>query len=68
MLYSTVPVFAFAGASVVLRGISFADPALMNEVRVGVLSVSIVSGILGCTTLMLSTAPQMTKAKPAQAE
>jgi NhaA family Na+:H+ antiporter len=54
--------------SLFIGSLSFADPALMNEVRMGVLSGSIVSGILGHTALMLSTAPQADKAKAALAE
>jgi NhaA family Na+:H+ antiporter len=53
--------------SLFIGSLSYADPSLMNEVRLGVLSGSIVSGILGYAALMLSTAPAP-KPQPAVAE
>lgn len=41
--------------SLFIGGLSFADPDLMNQVRLGVLSGSIIAGILGYTLLMLQT-------------
>ena len=41
--------------SLFIGGLSFADPALMNQVRIGVLSGSLVSALLGFTVLMLAT-------------
>lgn len=41
--------------SLFIGGLSFADAALMNQVRLGVLSGSIISGILGYTALMLAS-------------
>jgi NhaA family Na+:H+ antiporter len=59
--------------SLFIGSLSFADPAQMNAVRMGVLSGSIVSAIIGYTVLIMSTtkvaakAPA-NKAKPAPAE
>lgn len=44
--------------SLFIGGLSFADPELMNQVRAGVLSGSIVSGIVGYTALMLASSGQ----------
>ena len=41
--------------SLFIGGLSFADPALMNEVRLGVLSGSIVSAILGYGALKVAS-------------
>ncbi|MFW2587646.1 Na+/H+ antiporter NhaA [Sagittula sp. SSi028] len=43
--------------SLFIGSLSFDDPILMNQVRLGVLGGSIVSGILGYLALRLSTAP-----------
>jgi NhaA family Na+:H+ antiporter len=41
--------------SLFIGGLSFADPELMNQVRVGVLSGSIVSGVMGYAALMIAS-------------
>lgn len=41
--------------SLFIGGLSFEDPAMMNQVRMGVLSGSIISGILGYVALMLAS-------------
>ena len=41
--------------SLFIGSLSFADPELMNEVRLGVLSGSIISGVLGFAALRFST-------------
>ncbi|MDB4197750.1 Na+/H+ antiporter NhaA [Ascidiaceihabitans sp.] len=41
--------------SLFIGGLSFADAEMMNQVRLGVLSGSIVSGILGYTALMMAS-------------
>ena len=41
--------------SLFIGGLSFADDEMMNQVRLGVLSGSIVSGVLGYTALMLAS-------------
>ena len=41
--------------SLFIGSLSFSDPALMNEVRMGVLSGSVLSGIMGYMALRLST-------------
>ena len=41
--------------SLFIGSLSFSDPALMNEVRIGVLSGSIISGIIGFVALRMST-------------
>ena len=46
--------------SLFIGSLSFDDPALMNAVRLGVLSGSAVSAIIGYAALMLSTRPQKT--------
>ena len=44
--------------SLFIGGLSFADPALMNEVRIGVLSGSILSAIIGFTVLKLASSDE----------
>ncbi len=41
--------------SLFIGGLSFEDPAMMNQVRVGVLSGSILSGIIGYAALMIAS-------------
>jgi len=41
--------------SLFIGGLSFADPAVMNQVRLGVLSGSVVAGLIGYTVLMLAS-------------
>lgn len=43
--------------SLFIGGLSYGDPALMNQVRLGVLSGSLVSAVLGYSVLMLATTP-----------
>jgi NhaA family Na+:H+ antiporter len=40
--------------SLFIGALSFADPILMNQVRIGVLTGSAISAILGFTVLMLA--------------
>ncbi len=54
--------------SLFIGGLSYADPALMNEVRLGVLSGSIVSGIVGFVALMAASRENTKEAEPAPAE
>ncbi|MEM9550558.1 MAG: Na+/H+ antiporter NhaA [Pseudomonadota bacterium] len=55
--------------SLFIGGLSFSDPEMMNQVRMGVLSGSIVSGIVGYAALMLASARSTAeKAEPAPAE
>jgi len=54
--------------SLFIGGLSFADPALMNEVRLGVLTASLISAIIGYTVLMLSTRPEPADETGAEAE
>ncbi len=42
--------------SLFIGSLSFADPALMNAVRAGVLSGSVISGVMGYVALMLAAA------------
>ncbi len=42
--------------SLFIGGLSFDDPAMMNQVRLGVLSGSILSGLIGYTALMIASA------------
>ncbi|MCJ7871758.1 Na+/H+ antiporter NhaA [Marinovum sp. 2_MG-2023] len=42
--------------SLFIGSLSFADPALMNDVRLGVLSGSLVSGVIGYVALILAAA------------
>jgi Na+:H+ antiporter, NhaA family len=48
--------------SLFIGGLSFSDPELMNQVRLGVLSGSLVSAVLGFTVLMLAPLAVNTKA------
>ena len=56
--------------SLFIGGLSFEDPAMINQVRMGVLSGSIISGILGYVALMLaasrSRAEDQLVAQPAE--
>lgn len=45
--------------SLFIGGLSFSDPAMMNQVRLGVLSGSVISGILGFTALILASSSQV---------
>ena len=54
--------------SLFIGGLSYADPAMMNEVRLGVLSGSIVSGIVGYAALMLASRDAAEETQPAPAE
>ncbi|XDA97531.1 Na+/H+ antiporter NhaA [Sulfitobacter sp. LCG007] len=51
--------------SLFIGGLSFSDPFLMNEVRLGVLGGSILSGLLGFTALMLAPRQTQAVAEPA---
>jgi NhaA family Na+:H+ antiporter len=53
--------------SLFIGGLSFADAEMMNQVRLGVLSGSIVSGILGYTALMLASRQSPRDDAPASA-
>ena len=46
--------------SLFVGGLSFEDPALMNQVRLGVLSGSVVSGIMGYAALMMAPSAAQT--------
>ena len=52
--------------SLFIGSLSFEDAALMNQVRMGVLSGSIISGILGYVALMLASTPQTNEDPVAQ--
>ena len=57
--------------SLFIGGLSFSDPEMMNQVRMGVLSGSILSGILGYAALMFASAksepvPEEVAAQPAE--
>ncbi len=54
--------------SLFIGSLSFADPSLMNEVRMGVLSGSIVSGIMGYAALMLASREKSSDPQAAPAE
>ena len=54
--------------SLFIGSLSFADPALMNDVRLGVLSGSVVSGIMGYAALMLASRDTAPEAEAAPAE
>jgi len=45
--------------SLFIGGLSFSDPTLMNEVRIGVLAGSILSGLLGYVALMWASSPRV---------
>lgn len=53
--------------SLFIGGLSFADAGMMNQVRLGVLSGSIVSGILGYSALMLASRQSSQDDAPASA-
>ena len=53
--------------SLFIGGLSFADAEMMNQVRLGVLSGSIVSGILGYSALMLASRQSSQDDAPASA-
>jgi NhaA family Na+:H+ antiporter len=53
--------------SLFIGGLSFADAEMMNQVRLGVLSGSIVSGVLGYTALMLASRQSPQDDAPASA-
>jgi NhaA family Na+:H+ antiporter len=53
--------------SLFIGGLSFADAEMMNQVRLGVLSGSIVSGVLGYTALMLASRQSPQDEAPASA-
>jgi NhaA family Na+:H+ antiporter len=53
--------------SLFIGGLGFADAEMMNQVRLGVLSGSIVSGILGYTALMLASRQSPQDDAPASA-
>jgi NhaA family Na+:H+ antiporter len=44
--------------SLFIGSLSFADAELMNQVRLGVLSGSIISGVLGYAALMIAAQPK----------
>ncbi|MEC3863261.1 Na+/H+ antiporter NhaA [Mesobacterium sp. TK19101] len=44
--------------SLFIGGLSFSDPALMNEVRIGVLAGSLISGLIGYIALMWASSPR----------
>ena len=54
--------------SLFIGSLSFSDPALMNQVRVGVLGGSFVSAIVGYAVLMLASQKDTAAAEPAPAE
>ncbi len=54
--------------SLFIGGLSYADPAMMNDVRLGVLSGSIVSGIVGYVALMLASGERQEESEAAPAE
>lgn len=54
--------------SLFIGGLSFADASMMNQVRLGVLSGSILSGILGYVALMAASQTSNKAAKTAPAE
>lgn len=53
--------------SLFIGSLSFDDPELMNAVRLGVLSGSAISAVLGYAALMLSTRPQDAESEPVAA-
>ena len=54
--------------SLFIGGLSYSDPTLMNDVRLGVLSGSIVSGIIGYCALMIASTERREETKAAPAE
>ncbi|MEO9819703.1 MAG: Na+/H+ antiporter NhaA [Paracoccaceae bacterium] len=54
--------------SLFIGGLSYGDPTMMNDVRLGVLSGSIVSGIAGYIALMIASRPPEDEAQTAPAQ
>ncbi len=54
--------------SLFIGGLSYADPAMINDVRLGVLSGSFVSGIVGYAALMLASRATVKEGQTAAAE
>lgn len=54
--------------SLFIGGLSYSDPSMMNDVRLGVLSGSIVSGIVGYIALMLASRENAQEPQAAPAE
>ncbi len=54
--------------SLFIGGLSFDDPALMNEVRLGVLVASAISAVIGYAVLMAVSRKEVDEAEPALAE
>ena len=54
--------------SLFIGGLSYADPSMMNDVRLGVLSGSVVSGIVGYFALILASRTTADDAQTASAE
>jgi len=54
--------------SLFIGSLSYADPAMVNAVRLGVLSGSAVSAILGYTALYLSSKPAADDKEPVPAQ
>jgi NhaA family Na+:H+ antiporter len=54
--------------SLFIGGLSFEDPAMMNQVRVGVLAGSIVSGVLGYVVLIMASRTTVAEAETAPAQ
>ena len=52
--------------SLFIGGLSFADPALMNEVRLGVLTASLISALVGYGVLMAASRKPAVAAEPAE--
>ena len=52
--------------SLFIGSLSYADPALMNQVRLGVLSGSLVSGIVGYVALMMASSAEEPATAPAE--
>jgi len=52
--------------SLFIGSLSFADPELMNAVRLGVLSGSLISGVVGFAVLRMSATAQEEEAVPAE--
>lgn len=53
--------------SLFIGGLSFSDPAMMNQVRAGVLSGSVLSGLIGYTALMIASRNESESTKMAAA-
>ncbi|MEP6064877.1 MAG: Na+/H+ antiporter NhaA [Paracoccaceae bacterium] len=54
--------------SLFIGGLSYGDPTMMNDVRLGVLAVSIVSGIAGYIALMVASRPSEDEAQTTPAQ